>query len=168
MVGSLVLVVLIIIFGVFLPTVSYIKTTTDETDRLRTYLEQKYEQSLRYRVTRNKVKEIKASSLDFTSHIFKKGQELALITYMENMAAKYNLNQSIISSNLDKITNNRINIDLNISGDYIKIFKYLSEIEASDYFFNIERLQIAPVYERNGEPTHNTNLYLTLDLYVSP
>lgn len=167
LVSALALMVILLIFAIFLPTIGYIKKTTEETNKLQTYLEQKYEQSIRNHVTRNKIKEIKESSAEFSYYIFKKGDELTLITYLENLAAKYNLNQSIANSNIDKIVGRHIDISLNISGDYIKILKYLSDIESSNYFLNIEQLQLKPAYDRSGEPTQSTNLYITLGIYDS-
>ena len=164
---ALALTVVFIIFGVFVPTIANIKNTTADTDSLRTYLEQKYEQSINNHVTRNKIKEIKESSAGFSAYVFKKGDELTLITYLENLAAKYNLNQSISNSNIDKMPAKYIDISLDISGDYVKVLEYLSDIESSDYFLNVEQLQFTPAFDRSGQPTQSTDLNLTLGLYAS-
>lgn len=166
-VGIVSLSILVIVFGIFLPTARQIKKTTDDTNKLRLFLEQKYNQSVQYALTRKKINEIKEASPQLVSHIFRAGDELKLITYLEGLSAKYKLSQNITSANFEKSKNNQITISLNISGDYMQTLKYLAELEASDYFLNIEQLQLAPLYNRNGEPTPSTNLYLTLGLYVS-
>lgn len=167
-VGSLSLVVLIIIFAIFVPTLSYIKKTADESYKLRLFLENKYEQSLRSRITRKKLEEIKRSATDFNPFLFKAGDELKLITFLENLSAKHSITQTIASSNLDKIGNNRVaTVAINLSGNYHDILKYIAELETSDYFIHIAQMQFSPAFARNGEPTATTNLNLTIELYVN-
>ena len=91
-----------------------------------------------------------------------------MITYLENLSAKYGLTQNLTNSNLDKITENHIDLELTLSGDYYRALQYLSELDASDYFLNVEHLQLTPLFSRNGEPGGSANLYLTLGLYASP
>ena len=158
---------LLITLGVFLPAVSYIKKTARESYELRKFLEQKYEQSLRAHVSRKRLIEIKAAIADFYPFLFKSGDELKLITYLENLALKHNLAQSIAGSNLDKISNNVINISLNLNGGYNDILKYLNELETSDYFMNMEQLQISPVFPRGGDTPSGASLDLNLSLYVN-
>lgn len=158
---------LLITLGVFLPTVSYIKKTANESYELRKFLEQKYEQSLRAHVSRKKLAEIKATIADFYPFLFKAGDELKLITYLENLALKHNLAQSISSSNLDKISNNLISVFLNLNGGYNDALKYLNELEASDYFINIEQLRISPIFPRGSDTPSGASLDLNLSLYVN-
>ncbi len=167
-VGVLSLLALLIIFGILIPTLSYIKNTADESYKLRVFLEQKYEQSLHSHITRNKLEEIKNSSANFYPFLFKSGDELKLITFLENLSAKHNITQTINNSTLGTAGGNQIaNISMNLSGNYNDILKHIAELEASDYFIYISQMQFTPAYARNGEVTPTTNLSLTVELYVN-
>ena len=167
-VGALSLLALIIIFGIFAPAISYIKKTADESYKLRVFLEEKYEQSLRSRITRKKLAEIKNSTADFYPFLFKTGDELKLITFLETLSAKHNLVQTINNSTLDKAGGNRVaSISMNLNGNYLDVLKYTAELETSDYFIYINQMQFTPNYARNGEATPTTNLSLAIELYVN-
>ncbi len=158
----------LLVLAIFLPILNYIKKTSDESYKLRVFLEQKYEQSLRSRITKKKLDSIKNTATNFYPFLFKPGDELKLITFLENVSAKHKITQVITASNLDKIGKNHLaNISMNLSGNYTDILKYLAEIDASDYFLYINRLQLMPAYTRTGETTSATNLSLTFELYVN-
>src|SRR3989339_1636619 len=157
---------LLIIFGVFLPVINYIKKTNDDSYKLRTFLEQRYEQSRKSKITRKKMDEIRDSFVDFIPFLYKKGDDLKLITYLEGLAAKHKLAQSISNSMLDQIAGNQIAIGLNLSGEYKHVFEYMTNLESSDYFINIEELQLTPIFERNIGLSNSVNLYLAIKLYV--
>lgn len=165
---ALTLLSLIIILGIFVPTLTYIKKTSDESYKLRLFMEQKYEQSLRLRVTRKKLEEIKNSSTDFYSFIFRPGDELKLITYLEDLSAKHHITQTIVNSTLDKTGGNRTaSISMNLTGSYENILMHIAELETSNYFIYINPLRITPVFTKNGESTPATSLSLTIELYVN-
>lgn len=167
-VGALSALALIIIFGIFVPTLSYIKKTSDDSYKLRMFLEQKYEQSLRSRITRKKLAEIKNSATDFYPFLFKSGDELKLITFLETLSAKHNITQTIANSTIDKIGSSQVvGVSLNISGGYNDVLKHIAELEASDYFIYINQMQFTPAYARNGETTPTANLNFTIELYVN-
>jgi hypothetical protein len=167
-VGALSALALLIIFGIFVPTLSYIKKTSDDSYKLRVFMEQKYQQSLRSRITRKKLGEIKSSISKFDPFLFKHGDELKLITFLENLSAKHNITQTINNSNLDKVNAGQIaSISMNLSGNYLNILNYIAELETSDYFIYVNRLQLTPAYARNGEPISTTNLNITIELYVN-
>ena len=154
--------------GILLPTLLNIKKTADESYKLRLLLEQKYEQSLRSRITRKKLEEIKNSMVSFYPFLFKSGDELKLITFLETLSAKHNISQTINNSNLDKLGNNQMaSISMNLNGNYNDILKHIAELEASDYFIYINQMQLSPAFARNGETTPTTNLNLTIELYVN-
>jgi hypothetical protein len=134
---------------------------------LRGYIEQKYDQSIVSRVTKRKIATIKDESPDLSKHLFKMGEELKLITYLESLALVHNLAQTINNSNIDKITDNKVTLSMNLTGGYDNILQYLVDLESSAYLLNIEKFQLTPVFTRSGQNTENANLYLTLGLYVS-
>ncbi len=167
-VSILAILTLVIIFGIFVPALNYIKKTAEDSYKLRVFLEQKYEQSLRSRITRKKLTEIKSSISKFDPFLFKSGDELKLITFLENLSAKHNVAQTISNSTLDKVTSGRVaNISMGLSGTYSNILKYIAELETSDYFIYINQMQISSSFTKSGEPTPTTNLNLTIELYVN-
>lgn len=166
-VGALSLLALIIIFGIFVPTLNYVKKTSNESYKLRMFLEQKYEQSLRSRITRKKLGEIKNSAANFYPFLFKSGDELKLITFLEALSAKHNITQTINNSTLDKTGSRMASISMGLSGSYNDILKHIAELEASDYFIYINQMQFTPAYARNAETVPTANLNLTIELYVN-
>lgn len=163
----LVIVFVVILSGIIWPVVLNIRSVTGDTLGLRGYIEQKYDQSILSRVTKRKIADLKNEYPDLSRHLFRSGEELKLITYLENMAMMHNLAQTINNSNIDKITDNKIVLSLNLTGDYDNILQYLVDLESSDYLLNIEKFQLTPVFTRSGQSTEDANLYLTLGLYVS-
>lgn len=167
-VSALSLLVLIILLGVFLPTLNYIKKISDESYRLRTFMEQKYEQSLRLRVTKKKLEEIKVSSENFHSFLFRPGDELKLITFLENLSAKHKITQGITNSTIDKIGNKQMaSISLNLNGNYHNALKYIAELEASNYFIYIKKMHLMPMYSRSGGYEEASHMSITIELYVN-
>lgn len=156
------------IFGILTPTLIRIRKTAQESLKLRLFLEQKYQESLNSRITRKKLSEIKAAAANFESFLFKSGDELRLITFLESSAAKYGVTPSITSSNLDKVSNNHlVTISMNLKGDYNNILKYVSEIESSNYFIHIRQLHLTPAFTKDGKATLTVNLTITTELYVN-
>ena len=157
-----------IVFGILLPTLLSIRKTSEESYKLRLVLEERYQQSLNSRITRKRLDEIKGAVADFDKFIFKTGDELMLITFLETTSAKHNLTQSINSSNLDKVSKNTTaNISLTLTGKYIDILAYIADLEASDYFINILQLELTPVFTRDGQPSPDVTLNIVTELYVS-
>lgn len=167
-VSILSLLAILIIFGIFVPTLSYIKKTADDSYKLRLFLEQKYEQSLRSRITRKKLAEIKSSMSKFDPFLFKSGDELKLITFLENLSSRHNVSQTISNSTLDKVTSGRIaSVSMGLSGNYNDILKYIADLETSDYFIYINQMLFSPAITKSGETSQTTNLNLTIELYVN-
>ncbi len=155
-------------FGILTPTLINIRKTSRESLKLRLHLEQKYQDSLNSRITRKKLNEIKNAVTNFENFIFKSGDELRLITFLENSATKHNITPAITSSNLDKISNSHLAIiSMNLKGDYNNILKYITELETSNYFIQIKQLQITPMFSKDGKTTLVVNLTITTELYVN-
>ncbi len=157
-----------ITFGVLVPTLLRIRKTSEESLKLRLFLEDKYQQSLNSRITRKKLTEIKSAVANFNNFIFKTQDELQLITFLENLAAKNNVVPTITSSNLDKIGDSHLaDISLDLKGNYYNILKYISELESSNYFIKIQQLQLTPNFTKDGDPSPMVNLSITTELYVN-
>lgn len=166
MVAGLGATALLISLGIILPAWRSIKKTTDETYQLRLYLEKKYEQSLQAHISRQKIKEIKEGAAAFPAHVFKVGDELKLITELENLAAKNNVAQQVGASNLDKITDNQALLSLRLAGSYQNILNYISSIDSMDYFINIDQIQMTPAYDRSSGKIEGIGIDISLRLYA--
>ncbi|HRY36705.1 MAG TPA: hypothetical protein P5230_02375 [Candidatus Magasanikbacteria bacterium] len=117
-----------------------------------------------------RVRNTKATMNDYEKYLFRSGQELDLITDLENIAAKNKINQKIESSNLDKISDNTITLNLRASGSYKNILSYLADLENYDYFLQITSLDLNPVYDlKNPDNSVGalTDLRISLKLYVN-
>jgi len=161
------LVVILIVIGVIWPTANNIRKTTEETYQLRAYMEQRYQESLRSKVTKKKLEDIKQETLGFESAIFKKSQTLDLIKMLEVIASDSGVSQRIEETNLDNInTNQNINLKLSANGKYNDIFKYIYNLETLDYFVNITNLRLTPNYDKNGQSNSSLSASLNIEIYV--
>ena len=118
-----------------------------------------------------RVRSTKITMSNYERFIFRSGNELDLITDLENIAIKNNVTQKIESSNLDKINNNTITLSLRASGSYKNILGYLADLENYDYFLQVTSLDFNPIYDlKNPENSSGmiTDLRVNLKLYVNP
>jgi Tfp pilus assembly protein PilO len=162
-------IILLIVLGIIVPTAQYIKHLNDETTTLKNYLEKKYETTANLRSSIKKIEEIKMAVNEYSQYFFKSGDELSLITALENIAAKNKVTQKIENSNLDQKASGLIKVSLSVNGEYEKTLKYLSDLEKLNYFINVERLQLTSAGTKPGESASSTqtNLYLDFSLYVN-
>ncbi len=159
-------VTLVIVFGVIFPTVKYIKNLEKDTDAMRRYLEKKYENTRTIRTSKKKIDEIQSIVSEYPNHLFYRGDELNLITSLENLANSNKVTQRIDNSNLDK-PGNIITISLTINGDYQNIIKYLSALEKEKYYFIITNLQLSSAFNQQNNNTNATTMNLDIILYVN-
>jgi len=167
-VGLLSSIVIIIVVLIIIPTARNIQETTQETYNLRAYMEKRYQDSLKSRLTKKKIEQIKNYSTDFNEHIFKISDTLKLVQTLENMAEQNQVKQNINDSNLDAIKpGSKITINISITGDYLNVLNYVQTIEKQDYFFNIETLRLTPSYDGNGALSKEMSANLIVTLYVN-
>ena len=80
-------------------------------------------------------------------------KELELITQLESLAQKLELNILVTPDlNLKPINNSvqRLPIKIIASGSYLNALKFISDIEALNHYFNITRLAIKPKNNATG------------------
>ena len=77
---------------------------------------------------------------DYDRYIFHSGNELNLITDLENIAIKNKVAQKIESSNLDNITNNTVVLTLKTSGTYSNVLNFLADLENYNYFLQMKKI----------------------------
>jgi len=158
---------LAVIFGIIWPTINYIKNLERDTTSLRSYLEKKYEHTKNIRTSKQQIEEIGTTVNQYSDYLFFHGDELRLITLLENLAAKNKVTQKIDNSNLDKITGDTVNISITLTGDYTNILEYLYSLEKENYFLNVEHLQISSAYSPQNNNSDATIMNLDLTLYVN-
>lgn len=153
-----------VIAGVIIPTVRSIQKAVTETQELRVYLEKRYERITNLRTSIKKINGIRAQVSTFPNHLFSRGQELELITTLEEMAANNNVTQKISKSNLDRLTDNRVTLSLNVTGSYARVLRFLTDLETLPYFLNITKLQLSYTATRLSQVGDEPPISLNLDL----
>ncbi|MFA5770922.1 MAG: hypothetical protein WC894_05515 [Patescibacteria group bacterium] len=160
------IITLAIIFGIIFPTIQYIKNLEKETTGLREYLENKYENTRAIRTSKKKIEEIESIVTKYPDYLFYHGDELKLITSLENLANNNHVIQRIDNSNLDKL-GDTLNLSLTLNGDYQNIIKYLSSLEKENYYFIITNLQLSSAFNQQNNNLNATIMNLDLILYVN-
>ncbi len=165
LVAGFALLSLVLIFGIIWPTITRIRELERETYNLRVYLEKRYQKTINLRSSLKKIEQIKSETRIFPEHLFRAGEELKLITALEGIAAKNMVTQRIISSNVDKITNQRLNISLGISGAYHNVLRYLTDLENMNYFITVQLVQLSAAIEPTTH-AEATSMNLDVSIYV--
>jgi Tfp pilus assembly protein PilO len=158
---------LVIILGIIWPTINYIKKLEEDTTSLRNYLEKKYEHTKSIRTSKQQIEEISSAVNQYSNYMFFQGDELKLITILENIAVANKITQKIDNSNLDKLSGDTINISLTLNGDYFNILKYLSTLEKEKYYFNINHLQLSSAVSPQNNNPDATIMNLDIKLYAN-
>lgn len=166
--GAALFAALVIIITIVFPAISSIRQANTEVYNIRVYLEKKHERSAKAKDAIIQLEQIRESVIGLDKYIFKAGEELELITVLEDLSNKHDVTQKITSSNLDKITNQKIVMGMNLTGTYHDVFAYLRSLEQAPYFFTINRMVMSSFTDRNkpsSEPM--VSLDLEFSLYVA-
>ncbi|MFA7653952.1 MAG: hypothetical protein WCX97_02815 [Candidatus Magasanikbacteria bacterium] len=156
----------IIIFAIVLPTINYIQKINNETETLRQYLERRYENAKRMNNSLQEVNQIKETVTRYNQHLFFAGDELTLITELENLATRHQVEQKIDNTNLDKMAGRQVKINLTVNGEYKNILNYIADLHTNNYFLNITSLNWSLASGQN-QKINNTQLRIELILYVN-
>lgn len=156
-----------IIFAIILPTISYITDLNSETEKLRQYLEKKYEANHSLLNSKEKIEKMKDNTKDYESYLFFKGDELKLITSLEDLATDFHLQQKINSSDLDKSSGDFVRINVTLSGNYHNLLQYITALEKQNYFIHSENLQFFSGYSLIDNNKEAAVLNLDLLLFVT-
>jgi len=156
-----------LVFGLIIPSIRYIVTSDRDTYNLRMYLERRHDQSTRYRTSLQQYEKIKDQTGDLDTYLFQTGNELKLITTLENVAIQHKVTYKILETNLDKPNNQRITLSLVANGDYTNILEYLAHLESLEFFLNVHQFKLSQSFNTDTR-TQTTALNLDLSLYVTP
>lgn len=131
--------VLIVIFIIY-PTVKEIVSMNLEIVQERRELEAKLARGQNVKKTNDTLQEV-AQSIEKLDGIFiQQNHELEFVTQLENIAAENNISLNINSDfNGSKITEKikQITLQINITGDYDKIIKFLQATESLPNYYNV-------------------------------
>jgi hypothetical protein len=171
---KMIILLFILIDGVVALGVYKVETMIQTKDgEIKDYLqelEKKSRGSQNLKESLEHVRSTKITMSDYNKYLFHGGNELALITDLENIANKNKVAQKIESSNLDNVTDNVITINLNVSGTYSHTLNYLMDLENYNYFLQIRTLDFNPIFDltdSNNAASSTVDLRLTLNLYVN-
>lgn len=159
---------LLLMAGIFYINLK-IQNTKNKINEFLISLETKSCRTEDLRSALTKIRDTQQKVEQYNSFLFRKGNELQLITDLESMAIKNNVSQNIINSNLDNAASNILEITLDITGSFENALNYLLTLERHPYFLTVENMEFYPT----GEPTKEmnlsspVNLRLHLSLYAS-
>lgn len=154
----------VIILAILVPTVSDINKTAEDISSLKMMLEKKYNIAKSMQRTRKEIEKIEMLSANYNSYFFQLGDELRLITDLEDIANNNHVQQKIENPNWPNTADHDITIRLSVSGEYLQLLNYMNELEKTHYFFNIGELHLTP---SSGSNPKLAVLNLTLFLYVN-
>ena len=161
-------IILVVIFAIILPTIQYIKDLNDDTGNLKSYLEKIHDNTHSVRISKAKIEDIKKQTADYDNYLFYHGDELKLINILETIASNNKVIQKIDNSDLGSAGSNLIHISLTLNGDYQNLLQYILDLEKSNYFIQIEHLQLSPFVNLQDSSDLNLSaMKLDLILYVS-
>ncbi len=86
--------------------------------------------------------------------LLRQGDELVLITTLEDVASKYNLEQYISmgelpQNNIKDIT--RIPITVTLNGNFVDVIKYIKELEEQPFYINWQDINIVSSVQISGD-----------------
>ncbi len=144
---------------IIVPTIQNIKDISSKINNIRLDLEKKYDNRQNLRTVMTRFKKIEQSSEKFTNIYIEKNDELKLITTLEGIAAKNNLEQNIntlVYQNQDKTKKEKgnedeLDIQLQLAGNYIDIIKYLYDLRRLPYYINTISISIQNLATSNNK-----------------
>lgn len=158
--------VLIIIGLIIFPSIRAIIKTENDLQQLHLFLERRYRKVAAVHTALTKVKDIKATMTKYSQYVFKRGDELTLITDLETLANQHGVTEAITHSNLDNSASGAVQIGLAVSGPYPATLRYLADLERRPYFLTLTNLQFSPLVDRAQPLAPPTQANLTLELTI--
>ena len=138
------LAIVVIVGGLIWPLVRSIEKIAADTQAHKNSLQTRSGGPLTLRAAIKKASQAREYLSSQNYRLFKKGDELQLITTLEQIAAAAHVTAAITQSNLDTPARTENTIVLTVSGSYANILAYLDRLENSPYFIIIERLILTP------------------------
>jgi hypothetical protein len=153
----LVILIVVTVILFIIPNTKKLSLITDEVMKNQSRLEQLQKSGHNKMEALNNYYSVKEGLPNLKDITPKRGEELAFITNLENFAEQNNLNQEIniylennednqqglsLAGPGDKIEKKSLPFQLILDGSYYNILSFLRDLELSEYYLNIEKIQI--------------------------
>ncbi|OGF19632.1 hypothetical protein A3G56_00345 [Candidatus Falkowbacteria bacterium RIFCSPLOWO2_12_FULL_45_10] len=162
---------------VIYPALREIKTTAAEIIKLKDQLKQRQapEYALKDILASYRQHEVKLGSLNRA--VMNKSRELEFITALEDIAARYGLQQKIVIGNYQALPNNAFSqmpLQLQLTGNFKDELRYLQGLERLPFYVNVKQISLnsiaAPPIPSNADAVAATaenlvNLVITADTF---
>lgn len=149
-------------FFVILPSIQTIRELKKNINDTQKFLEEQYEKTQRMRRSVHNLNDIVLQIAKFDKLSIKEGSELEIITQLEELASKHNINQTLrvtfynASENptqpkdLPPLLNkkNYYIFSFNNTGSYENLAKFMKSVEELPYYFIIDSVQMSKISER--------------------
>lgn len=135
----------------------------------RARLEEKYQKRKTARLTVENFNKIREELPGLETTIIHAGDELSLVTALEEAASKNNISQKInLSPREDKKTfGDRINITLNVDGQFQDFIHYLNDIERMKILLIIDNLSLSQALRESDRQAGKIRALLQGHIYYS-
>lgn len=123
---------LLIFSLIIFPNYRSIKKINQQIADLRSNLEIKYERAKHLHQSQVHLADVQKITKEWNKKFLKKGDEIKLITSLENLAEELNLQQTLsLGSVYQPLKNGFLSLDLNstISGEYKNILRYIDTLQ---------------------------------------
>ncbi|MBU0546253.1 type 4a pilus biogenesis protein PilO [Patescibacteria group bacterium] len=159
----------IIVAVIIIPILSDIRSLNKETDKTLAYLEQRSQNVQNLRVSLQQAEKIQQEVAEYEKTIFKQGDELSLITLLEDIAQKNDIILKIENSNIDdKKIYKYLLVSFTINGAYRDILNYVNDLENQRYFININNINVAATADRTANASPGGAVAnINISLYVN-
>lgn len=167
---------LLFVAGVIIfPTVKSINNLKREIGAIESDLEQRYQNSQKLRRTLRELSDIKTQTEQLKDVTILKGEELKVITELESLASKYNIDQ-VINVSLQQVskadlgkypTAEYYSFSFLDNGKFSDLVSYLKEIEQLPYYIVIKNINFE---NRQNNAKENSLITLSFNglVYVKP
>ncbi len=151
-IGIIVIAILIVIGLIVWPSITKIYGLRQDISKIENDMEQRYLNSLKLKRTMRELEEIKTQTAKYKQATIKKGDELKIITALENIANTHNIEQNLNASLSEGEKFYQFSL-LN-NGTFTNHIKYLQALETLPYYMIIKDVKFEKRQNTtNGFPT---------------
>ena len=141
-VGFLILMIVFVVYPAFAKIIA-IKT---EISQEKAQLEKKLSIGLNTKIIKEELETVEKSLSVLDSTVLNKGQELDILTFLENSAAKNKLTVKSLKPDFSHKTVgpsiDKISLALDVSGNFNDILRFLSDLDSSSFYLATDELSL--------------------------
>jgi len=154
---TLVLTAILLIFVAW-PSIQEIRSLNDQIYSQRSELEKLYKKGQLLKQTLKEYEEVKPTTAALERIYIKRGEELNFITTLENIASTNKLEQNIkLGAQDPKKQTNQLPMQLELKGNLSSFISYLANLEALDYYLNIDTIRLSGPGRSKSNPNEVLN-----------